>query len=465
MNAQVEPLPELIDESFEEATFLWSRWEADLSSITRNLDEVWTWTEDRLGGALDGVKLASDSILERLARTALNDGNRHALSVCGHVLATAATPRARTVLAQVLHSATGDTLQAVVRGIEVAPLDGSFAPITKFLTRNGPEHAAALARLKAFRRAELGAELTTAFESNLPQLQAGALRAARLLPAQYAAAWVDAGLKHDDPAVRLAATQTGLLQHIPNAWAAALASARKPRPEFAALLGPVAMLGGDAEFQLIYSALAEPKVRQAAIWALGNIGTRDAAGYCIAALKHPELAKAAGEAYCAITGADLARDRLTAAEPEEASPTFEADDLDANLVPTPGEQWPLPNPDALREHWNKAHARFQNGVRYVRGKPATLEILMGAVETAPMLRRPDYAFELYVRSGGKYDVEPRTTRAVQRQMMTLGRTRLTGAGGKLTCCSSTIKPPLPARSRYSPTARASIRCMSSSRRP
>ena len=424
MNAQVEPLPELIDESFEEATFLWSRWEADLSSITRNLDEVWTWTEDRLGGALDGVKLASDSILERLARTALNDGNRHALSVCGHVLATAGAPNARALLAEMLRAAAGEKLMALIRGIEAAPLDGSFAPITKMLTRNGAEHAAALARLKAFRRAELGAELTAAFESNVAPLQAIALRAARQLPAQYAAAWVDAGLKHDDPAVRLAATLTGLRQRIPNAWATALAAARKPRPEFASLLGPVAMLGGDAEYRLIYSALAEPPVRQAAIWALGNIGTHDAAAYCIAALKHPELAKAAGEAYCAITGADLARDRLTNPEPDEPAPAFEADDLDANLVPSLAEQWPLPNPDALREHWNKSHARFQNGVRHVRGKPATLETLMGAVETAPMLRRPDFIFELYVRSGGKYDVEPRTTRAVQRQMMALGRTRL-----------------------------------------
>src|SRR5258708_5421288 len=77
MNVKVEPLPHLIDESFEEAAFLWSRWEADLSSISRNLDEVWTWTEDRLGGALDGVALASNAILERLSGAALADGNLH----------------------------------------------------------------------------------------------------------------------------------------------------------------------------------------------------------------------------------------------------------------------------------------------------------------------------------------------------------------------------------------------------
>src|SRR6266851_5385920 len=304
MNAKVEPLPELIDESFEEATFLWSRWEPDLSSISRNLDEVWTWTEDRLGGALDGVQLAPDAILERLSRAALDVGQRNALSVCGHVLASAAAPNARALLAEVLRTATGDKLRALMRGIEVAPLDGSFAPITKALTRHSPEHAAALAGLKAFRRAELGGELTTAYESNVTNLQIEALRAARQLPAQYAAAWVDAGLKHDDLGARLAATETGIRQRIPNAWAAALAAVRKPRREFAALLRPVAMLGGDAEYRLIFAALAEPPLQRAAIWALGNIGNRDAAAYCIAALKHPELARSAGEAYCAITGAD-----------------------------------------------------------------------------------------------------------------------------------------------------------------
>jgi hypothetical protein len=50
---------------------------------------------------------------------------------------------------------------------------------------------------------------------------------------------------------------------------------------------------------------------------------------------------------------------------------------------------------------------------------------MRAVEHGPMLRRPDYAFELYVRTEGKYDLEARTTRQVQRRMMAAGRSRAT----------------------------------------
>ena len=52
-----EPYWDLVEQSLEEAAFFWKRWEADLESLTRSLDDVWSWTEDRLHGALDGVRV------------------------------------------------------------------------------------------------------------------------------------------------------------------------------------------------------------------------------------------------------------------------------------------------------------------------------------------------------------------------------------------------------------------------
>ena len=45
--ATAVPFADLIGHSFDEAAFLWRRWEHELASPTRNLDEVWSWTEDR----------------------------------------------------------------------------------------------------------------------------------------------------------------------------------------------------------------------------------------------------------------------------------------------------------------------------------------------------------------------------------------------------------------------------------
>src|SRR6185503_8422596 len=64
------PFQDLVEESFDEAAFLWRRWENELVSLTRNLDEVWSWTEDRLHGALDGVRVGGASTLD-LAKDAL----------------------------------------------------------------------------------------------------------------------------------------------------------------------------------------------------------------------------------------------------------------------------------------------------------------------------------------------------------------------------------------------------------
>jgi uncharacterized protein (TIGR02270 family) len=423
MALSVEPFVELIEESFGEAAFLWSRWEADLSSLTRNLDEVWNWTEDRLSGALDGALLASASVLERQVEAALKEHRAPELSVLGSVLANSKMPEAKSLLESTLREAKNKDLRALMRGVEVAPLDGGFAPIAAMLGRESPEHAAALARLKAFRRAALGDELTRAYESTDVAAQAAAQWAARYLPAKYAAAWVDAGLSHVAPAVRVMAMESGIRQQIPNAWSATLAFVKQPRAKTAGLLKYVGMLGNETDHQSIYAALREPAQQREAIGALANIGSREAAEHCLLAMKHPKFAKIAGEAYCAITGADLARDKLTSAEADEPTPDFDSDDLQADLVPTPQEMWPLPDLARTQRHWAQQASRFQPGLRYVRGRAASVEALMNAIESGPMLRRPEYAFELFVRTQGKYDLEARATRKVQRQMMSLGRTR------------------------------------------
>jgi uncharacterized protein (TIGR02270 family) len=424
MNAKTEPLPDLIEESFQEAAFLWSRWEAELVSISRNLEEVWSWTEDRLGGALDGVQLAPAATLERLAGIALAGDKRAEHTVCGRVLASAAAPIARALLGDAIRGAQGPRLRSLMRGVEVADLDGSFAPVTKILSHQSAEHAASLARLKAFRRASLGEELTLAFESKVTDLQIEALRAARQLPPQYAASWIDTGLKHEHSQVRMAAMESGIRQRIPNAWGAALSAARGFGGESAGLLRLLAMLGSESEHAIIFSALSKPTLQRSALWALGNVGSREAAEHCLIAMKHANLARMAGEAYCAITGADWVRDRLSKPEPDVPTPDFASDDLDANLVPTQEAQWPLPDLTAVRKHWNAIEARYQRGVRHVRGRPVSVDVLMDAVEEGPMLRRPDYAYELYVRTHGKYDVETRATRQVQRHMMLTGRARI-----------------------------------------
>jgi uncharacterized protein (TIGR02270 family) len=146
-------------------------------------------------------------------------------------------------------------------------------------------------------------------------------------------------------------------------------------------------------------------------------------------MRHEGLARACGEAYCWITGADLDRDHLANAEPSEEVPAFEDEDLDANLVPAPHALWPLPDAEAVHRHWAEQRGTFGPDARHIHGRPADHSTLLDMMETGPMLRRPDLALELRVRTEGRYDVETRAFTATQKHMMAAGRTAmLAGAG-------------------------------------
>jgi uncharacterized protein (TIGR02270 family) len=423
------PLPELIEESLGEAVFLWQRWEGELTSLTRNLDEVWSWTEDRLHGALAGVQVAADQVIA-IATPGLASDNVHQVAVSAYLLAS--TADAASAVIRSLTTTQGPQLAAIVRALELV---GSNAITNKVLgaaahalPEHGEAHSAALCRLKTFRRAAPGREMVPAFESNVPEHQTQALRAARYLQDQYVDEWIEVGLSCPHPDVQRAAIESGISRRVANAWHAAIERAARLDAESAPYLRIVALLGGAEEHEIVYDALRSPSTQTQAIWALGHIGTQRAAEACLHGMKHAKLARHAGEAYCHITGADLNRDRLAVIETPPEVPAFEADDLDANLVPQPEESWPLPDVDAVRRHWEAQQASFQPDVRHVHGRIANIEALLAAVETGPMLRRPDLALELAAKSHGRYDVETRAFVQRQRTMLANGRIAIANAG-------------------------------------
>jgi uncharacterized protein (TIGR02270 family) len=425
------PFPDLVEENLEEAAFLWGRWETELTSLTRNLDAVWSWTEDRLNGTLDGVMVASGALLSDVIDQALAHDESTFHTVAAHVLTVAPEPDARARLAGVLCEARGARLAAMLRGIEVSQLDGTFSTVTRALIKQGPEHCAALTRIKSFQRAALGAELVGAWEADTVPEQVTALRAAGFIEARAASQWVSRGLEHAEPAVRIAAVESGVRQRQRGAWSAVRELAAAREAGSGSLLRLLAMFGKEADHRVVYEALSQGSSARAAFWALGHIGTREAIEQCLAAMRDPAFARLAGEAYGAIIGIDLTRERLTAPEPEEAPslPPFEQDDLDADLIPQREQLWPLPDAAACAAHWRKIQSRYAAGTRHLRGAPFALSGLMAAIDKGPMLRRADYALELYVRTQGACDVETRAATFTQRRMIADSRAALAAVGG------------------------------------
>ena len=424
------PFPDIVEENLDEAAFLWGRWETELRSLTRNLDEVWSWTEDRLNGAIDGVLVSREPLFSELIERALSDRDLRFSTLAAHLLTVAPEPSARSRLAKIVCDAEGARLEAMLRGIEVSHLDGTFSIVTRALLKKSPQHCAALARIKSFQRAALGNELSLAYEANADAAQVTAMRAAAFLSEPAVTDWVERGLAHAHPAVRLAAIETGIRQRQRPAWAAARELAAGGAEGSGALLRLMAMFGKAEEHRIVYEALSDPGAARSAFWALGHIGTREAAEHCLAAMSDPALARLAGEAYASITGIDLARERLTMRETDDkpSLPPIEEDDLDADLVPRHEDLWPTPDPALCADHWARVGEKYAPHIRHLRGKPFDLAVLMAAVDKGPMLRRGDYALELYVRTNGACDVETRAASFTQRRMIATAHARHAATG-------------------------------------
>jgi uncharacterized protein (TIGR02270 family) len=272
--------------------------------------------------------------------------------------------------------------------------------------------------------------MTAALGSGVSEARVDALRAARLAPSGSAQKWITAALRDTDAAVRHTAVEMGLCLRLDESWEAALDLARQRDAGAAPYLNLVALFGTGEEHDAVFAALRVPDLQAPAIWAIGHVGTVRAVDACVAGMKHEALARGCGEAYCWITGADLERDHLAAPESPAEAPAFEDDDLDADLVPPPEALWPLPEPEAVRKHWLALRGQWEADVRHVRGRPAGVDTLLAAIESGPMLRRPDLVCELRVRTEGRYDVETRAFAARQRQMMAAGRMAVSGRGGR-----------------------------------
>ncbi len=155
--------------------------------------------------------------------------------------------------------------------------------------------------------------------------------------------------------------------------------------------------------------------RSAALFALGFTGSPMALEVCLAAMQEAKSAPVAGEAFSAITGLNIegkyrrVEDRKKGREPIP----FEEEDLDADLVPGPESELPVPDEPAIKQWWSANKSRFQLGLRYLAGAPLDAAALLGSLQSASSRRRPGLALELAIRTGGKCRVETRHWTRVQ----------------------------------------------------
>jgi uncharacterized protein (TIGR02270 family) len=414
---------DLVEESLEEAEFLWERWESMLDAPDRDLDGIWFWVEERLQGALDGVLVGGEAAIEPLLIPALASDSPGRVTAATCVLTRMATPTAIEAVTRAVEGFVGPPLDAVVRGLGRVASPELVARLGPLLDRGGPASRAAILTVHHWRRLPVEATLLRqCLSSPEKEVRAAALTVARHSPAPEVAALVEWGLRDDDQAVSAAAIETGLVINLPSASERLVDLVHELGNQVAPpLLTLFAFAGTDHALRVILGVLEDAPARAdilAAVQVLGRRACIEALLAKLQAATEPLHAKLVGDAISGIAGVRLHEENLLKA-PEAAlePPSFEADDLDADLVPPPGEELPEPDGTKLLGWWEKNQARFPEGPRFMRGSPATTAGLVAALATAPMRRRHPIALELAIRSGGALAFETRAFINEQRQQL------------------------------------------------
>ncbi len=114
-----------------------------------------------------------------------------------------------------------------------------------------------------------------------------------------------------------------------------------------------------------------PELQRIAIKGIGAAGDPVWIPYLIEWMKKPEFARVAGEAFSMITGVDIAYEDVEGEIPKgfEAGPTEDPEDEDVET--DPDEDLAFPDPVLIAKWWNTNRSAYQNGARYLLGKPVS----------------------------------------------------------------------------------------------
>ncbi|MBI4566221.1 MAG: TIGR02270 family protein [Planctomycetes bacterium] len=226
----------------------------------------------------------------------------------------------------------------------------------------------------AVRRIDPGRPLLDAARDPDPELRSRALHAIAELGLLPHAPLLFQNLKAQDPRVRFAAAWgTVLLAKEPNGVATLKEIAGRPGPRrFEAADLSARVLGiGAAGWREALAGNAEAE--RAAVAVAGAAGDPAAVPWILDQMKISAVARAAGEAFEAITGADLSADGLAGNPPEGHEEEPNDNPADENVAPDPDADLTWPDPAKVEEAWKARSSGLPPGKRCLLGREISRE--------------------------------------------------------------------------------------------
>lgn len=372
--SQLRPLvnEHVIDQCVDDTPSLWERHRDAVTQPHYKLKHL-HYLDQRLEAHLQALRTFGSAAWAACDREYSLDDSSHVFTMTAFALFTDDMERLRRLYA------VCQSLPAAQRGMTAA-FGWASGEYLRGVVRQLLASSSAVARrigiaACAIHRVEPGAALNKALEDPDPRLRARALRAAGQLGQIDLRPLCVRAAAEEDPAVAFSA-----------AWAAVLLGAESGPldrlRQFSLAPGPFQDLARPLTLQALPLAAAAGLLREltntgAAVRTVlqgsGLVGDAAYIPWLIHYMQRPETARAAGEAFSLITGADITYLDLDRTAPEGLESGPNDDPADASVAPDPDENLPWPDPGLIETWWSARSHRFQAGTRYFMGEPLNRE--------------------------------------------------------------------------------------------
>ena len=401
---------DVLETHLEEACFLWTQWEGNLSSPRHTLADVAGGNELRLRAHLRALVLGGPRVAERLLLPALSEEDTERLRVASHALL--AMDGYVDLVVRAFQQAPAEQRGAMARALSLSERPGLSKQLLPLLAVDDPDLQATLLEVLSFRRGLPPEPILQLCQHEVPRVQATALRAACAMNLPEDPWLLRKALTSPNTSVRAAGLHWGLVRNSREAFLACL-DWSDGRDEAGNLARLAMSMGGEpAHLTRLLQLLDISALRREVLWAVGFSGKVAAAEACLPWLRDPKHAGVAAEAFCGITGRVLTGHFRKEREEDDGVETEDSDEK------SPAPLLELPLPEALETWWTEARPRFGKDARHLAGRPFTAEALVEALSSTVMRRRAPLALELAIRTQGRHPVEVLDFSHLQTQRLT-----------------------------------------------
>jgi uncharacterized protein (TIGR02270 family) len=392
-------IPIIIDQHAEETAFNWLLRDRAVSEPHYDLADL-AQLDERVEANIDGLRIAGDDGWE-ICREAMALETPGEIFSAGVLAFESGIPKRMDAMLAAVEN-DRELQRALVSALGWIDFDRIREPARELM-------GAQLSFLKliglsayAVHRRDPGAVLATLVNDPDPHVRARALKSVGELGRSDLLPLALDHLKDEDEKCRFHAAGSAVMVGADSAVAVLQRFAESQKSSYAARaceLSVRKMEPGDA-IHWLENVLRSPGKIRLALTGMGALGDPAVMGYLLEAMRVPEMARPAGEAFSMITGVDITYDDLEGEWPDgfEAGPTEDPEDEDVEM--DPDEDLPWPDPEKIQRWWDRNKADYKSGIRYLRGQPIGRESLDDALKNGFQRQRIAAAVELALRDRG-----------------------------------------------------------------